>query len=211
MTEADYPAFGDQLHRLARLFRPPAPVAQIADEYWRSLQHLELTELSGRVDWWAESGERFPRPVDLRHCRAKNAPAPLYSYPLATDEELREYETAQRYGWEGDTCDCPQCREASVTDQPVRYVPRIGPDGEDMRRCVDSGRQRYFCLGEWLHGWALQRWHTAQAAFWALDQRKGGRVQAAVTQAATREPFDAKMAAVGEKDDDWLGAKEWTA
>lgn len=70
----------------------------------------------------------------------------------------------------GRPCDCPNCRQAGVTELAIRRDPRSG---------------------EWLHGYDLKRWYDAKARFEqaaraAVGER--GRHAKGFERLASREP-----------------------
>ncbi len=62
----------------------------------------------------------------------------------------------------GETCDCPDCSQAGVTQLPVR---------RDWRR------------GHWMHGYELKRWYEARARFYALREQIKAKAMPALTEA----------------------------
>lgn len=165
MTELDYSAFTDIVHRFSRVFRPPAPVEQLVPEYWRALETLSYLAVEQGAEKWLASGTRFPKPIEwIESCPRWFATSE--DLPVATPSERRAYLDAKAAGWEWDPCNCPECVAACVSDRPTRFVPIQDADGRDDRAYVDASRSEVFIRGEWLHGERLASWYRARAEFW---------------------------------------------
>lgn len=159
MTSSDFPAFSALMDRAAKIYRPPSPVAEIVDDYWRALEALPLGAVETGLERFLERGTRFPKPAEWRESCPRGLKA---HYPVLSPQERREYLKAQANGWDGPACGCAQCVQAGVSEKPTRYVPI----DSDERAWLDEARQTWVVSGEWIHGFDLARFYQARADFY---------------------------------------------
>jgi len=170
MTQADYPAFVTEFHRLQALenFRgKPEVVAQKADVYFHALKSFSLEDVRAKADAWIRTESKFPKPAEWRFQVVRT----VVDHRVMTALEVQEYTRADRLGFEDpEPCGCIECVRAGLqqrAEHAVRYVPledRFTGRPEQARLGLNGA---IVTPGEWIHGQRLIGWYTARAAFWA--------------------------------------------
>ena len=101
-------------------------------------------------------------------------------FPMS-DHEISEWRDAERLGYENAPCKCRECREAGVSEKPIRFVPH-DPDAQGQ-----LSPSRIVLLGHYIHGDALANWYYAREKFWT-DARALFAAKAMPEVLAPREP-----------------------
>jgi hypothetical protein len=166
MTQADWAEFREMFEALSAAFRVRYITDRARDQalaqYFDVLSPYPISAV--RRGWdKLRVAENFPKgPGTWLTAIPKSHGGDLV---VMTPAEMRESDDAERRGYEGDPCQCRECREVGVTHQPIRYVPRLDASGELMkRRHPVSGYEKL--LGEWIHGARLRTWWSARADFY---------------------------------------------
>lgn len=197
MTEYDLLAFrelfDDLVATFGRRFGSEAERTRCVAQYFDVLRYFDLPDVRRGFDRLRE-GDGFPKGPSA--WRAAIPSSGASRWPAMTDAEMRECDDVERRGYEGDVCVCRECREAGVTHQPLRYVPRLDASGELMkRRHLRNGAEKI--LGEYIHGERLRTWYTARADFYqAFADLKRVRT---MPEALVPHPYDeGTLVTVGE-------------
>jgi len=179
VTETEIFAFADVVKGLQRVFPKrwdEHEQAQLQRDYFKALRKFPLSQVAAGAEAWMQRGKFFPKPAEWIEAIPKRQSAP--DLPVMSDEQTREYHRAEALRYEDKPCGCLSCREAEVTEKPLRFVPEVNPDGTD-RRVRDGVRDRIVVAGHWAHGFELARWYAAKGEFYeqfyALCAKKGAR------------------------------------
>lgn len=164
MTAGDFDTFFNEFKRLSAALDPykrtPADTAAKADAYFHALKRLTITEVIAKADAWLATADKFPKPAQWAEQIIHRAAPPL---PVLSASDVTEYLRAETLRHEDDPCGCRECREAEVSDKPLRFVPEFTPDDRDRKvRCGE----RIVTAGHWAHGYELARFYQARADFW---------------------------------------------
>lgn len=176
MTDGELFRFVDVWNDLARVFPKRLDdheKQQMQRDYFRAMRRFPLSQIEAGAEVWIQRGKYFPKPAEWMDAIPKQSAVVTLDVPAMSEGESRAYQRAEAMRYEDQPCGCPKCREAEVTDKPLRFVPEFTPD--DRERKVRDG-ERVVTAGHWAHGYELARWYEARANFYeAFVARFGGR------------------------------------
>jgi hypothetical protein len=165
MLDGELFAFMDTFRDLQRVFPKRLDEheqARIGGDYFKALRRFPLRQVQDGAEVWIQRGKYFPKPAEWIDAIPRPG-AVVRDVPTLSEADARDYQHAERLGYEGPTCRCGECIAAGVTEKPLRFVPEISADGRD--RLVRIG-ERTVTAGHWAHGQELARWYQARADFW---------------------------------------------
>jgi hypothetical protein len=189
MIEAEFGTFNRAFRKVVTIFRLKFKVGEVEElsrSYFRLLGHAPLGDVLAAGKTWTTTHNTFPKPAEWLQAlpAAPTVPGSADLRVLATPER-EAYARAETLRWQDDPCTCWDCREAGVTDRPLRFVSDevLGV----LDRAIDTVRNRVVVTGHWAHGDELARWYVAREAFFASAPRRTP-VGRALLALVSREP-----------------------
>lgn len=128
--------------------------------YFRVLRRYDLGDLERGADIWIARETRFPKPAEW----ASAIPRQEADCRVMSQNEAIEYARAEKLGYEGESCSCPECIDAGVNEKSLRFVPECVGDADV--RVKNPFTDRIVTAGHWAHGWELFRYYDAKADFY---------------------------------------------
>lgn len=191
MTQTDFEAFALEYKRLSaaleRYKQGPAELATKTDAYFHVLKKFPLSDVIAKADTWLQSESKMPKPAEWAGVVVRRqGPEP----PTMSESQAREYRAAELAGYELPPCTCGLCKEAGVSEKPLRFVPQDPPV-----KVWDPLLNRLVTAGHWAHGWELFRWYQARADFYNRCVELGLRGERVLQPKAKRD-FKARLAAL---------------
>jgi hypothetical protein len=190
MTSGDVGTFDRAFRRVLRAYPvqsrlKPDDVETLCRTYFRVLDTSPLADVLAAGKACLLTCTKFPTVAEwARHLSPVVAPVAADLRVLGADERA-VYVHAEAMHYDAAPCGCEDCRDAGVTDRPLRFVPDEGHGGLD--RALDLDRNRIVVTGHWVHGDELARWYVARDRFFACAPRRSplGRALVALV---SREP-----------------------
>lgn len=157
--------FADVVRGLRRVFPKRLDdheLRQMDADYFKALRRFTLQQVQAGAETWIQRGKYFPKPAEwIDSIPRRTTIAPDIS--AMSEDEMREYHRAEGLRYEDQACSCRACREAEVSDKPIRFVPDLDRDGRE-RKLKDG--DRIVAAGHWAHGSELARWYQAKGDFY---------------------------------------------
>lgn len=164
MSDAEIFQFMSTFKSLTRVFPLRGDGHSIDDmgaSYFKALRRFELPQIQAGADRCVQQLKRFPRPAEWIDMIPRRESAP--DLLAMTNEQAHEYRRAEALRYEDKPCGCRACKDAEMTEKPLRFVPEISSDGSDRKVRLDD---RIVVAGHWAHGQELARWYDAKASFY---------------------------------------------
>lgn len=168
MHDSDLSAFMTVFHKLRGVFPTRGSAAEASDTagvYFNLLRDYSLEAVSAGAEAYLGTGKFFPKPADWigaipRELSTGGVPMSPF--------EAREHQRAVAKGYQDEPCGCQSCVSAGVSHRFLRYVPDIGPDGNDVRLVLGGA---IVARGHWAHGQELARFYAAKDAYTEAHQK----------------------------------------
>jgi hypothetical protein len=121
----------------------------------------------------------------LKHTRAIAQAAKDTARTLDAGEAVA-YRRAVQRRYQDAPCGCGLCQAASVTDRPLRFVPTLTRDGDEVKVWCPP-IPRLVIAGHWAHGVELARWYAARDIFFRQAPGVGALITRRMAKAALTE------------------------
>lgn len=163
MTDTDIPEFMTALKKVMVVFNIRQDPDVLSEAYFKALRPFPIQMVVDGGERCTTKLKRFPKPIEW----AEMVPRPSApGVPEMSKFEASDYLEAESFFYEMPPCGCGLCRQAGISDKPIRYVPDDDePKGKIGERVVVRGHSA--------HGFELKRYYAAKEAFWAKARSLG--------------------------------------
>lgn len=160
-------------------------INDVGASYFKALRKFTLSQIQTGSDRCVQQLKRFPRPAEWIDLIPRRTDTP--EIQGMSEPDAKEHRRAEGLRYRDQACSCRGCRDAEVSDKPIRFVPDLDRDGNERR--VRDG-ERIVVAGHWAHGQELARWYQAKADFYnayyaALAKTHMGKRHRAALQEAS--------------------------